>query len=169
MKLINRYKKTRNAFTSWDFRSDAAPSTAPEGAKRGLTDVPEEAIENMRKLFEKQPIWTRLALSNNYPTEHTKYFKRILFALAYTTASGPFRDCWIRYGYDPRQDKDARLLQILDVRRHRSTHRYQRAKRVRGVHDWSQVGHARVVDLQKEKDNDSGSVDSGADEDNNNT
>ncbi|KAJ3054727.1 tau 95 subunit of transcription factor TFIIIC [Rhizophlyctis rosea] len=165
MKLINRYKKTRNAYTSWDFRSDAAPSTAPEGAKRGLTDVPEEAIEAMRKLFEKQAIWTRLALTNNYSAKHTRYFKRVLFALAYTTYSGPYRDCWIRYGYDPRQDKESRFLQILDVRRHRVTPRYQRAKRVRGVHDWSQVGHGRVAELQKEKDTEAGSQDNGADDD----
>ncbi|CAG8592661.1 11981_t:CDS:2 [Dentiscutata heterogama] len=40
--------------------------------------------------------------------------------VAYLMLNGPWRDCWLRYGYDPRKNKEARLRPV----------RLERAKRL---------------------------------------
>lgn len=42
--------------------------------------------------------------------------KECLPHVAYYFTTGPWRSCWVRYGYDPRQDPDARLYQMIDYR-----------------------------------------------------
>ncbi len=40
----------------------------------------------------------------------------MLPATAYYFLSGPWRYCWVRFGYDPRKDPEARRLQVVDFR-----------------------------------------------------
>lgn len=37
-------------------------------------------------------------------------------AIAYFFMDGPWRCCWVRYGYDPRKDPIARTYQELEIR-----------------------------------------------------
>ncbi|RHZ56367.1 hypothetical protein Glove_402g62 [Diversispora epigaea] len=54
----------------------------------------------------------------------------LLPLISYWMINGPWRDCWIRYGYDPRKDKNARFYQLLDIRNTKRPTRLDRAKRL---------------------------------------
>ncbi|CAG8484210.1 5336_t:CDS:10 [Acaulospora colombiana] len=54
----------------------------------------------------------------------------LLPLVSYWMLNGPWRDCWIRYGYDPRRNKEARFYQLLDIRNTRRPTRLDRAKRL---------------------------------------
>ena len=40
---------------------------------------------------------------------------RLLPLVAYLMSNGPWRDCWIRYGYDPRLNREARLYKFIYI------------------------------------------------------
>lgn len=42
--------------------------------------------------------------------------KYVLPAAAYYFVNGPFRVMWVKFGYDPRKDPDAKIYQTLDFR-----------------------------------------------------
>lgn len=37
-------------------------------------------------------------------------------SVAYFFMDGPWRCCWVRYGYDPRQDSTGKLYQVVEMR-----------------------------------------------------
>jgi len=77
----------------------------------------EKAIhENLKKLFEKRPLWTRNALEMNIPTKNIKKLKTVLPTVAYYFSDGPWRTCWTRVGYDPRKNVESRYYQVIDFR-----------------------------------------------------
>lgn len=71
----------------------------------------------LERLFATRPIWLRANLrkhlSNDLgPTE----FKALIPAVAYFLMDGPWRSCWIRYGFDPRREPSARIYQVIEMR-----------------------------------------------------
>lgn len=36
--------------------------------------------------------------------------------MAYFFTDGPWRCCWVRYGYDPRHEPEARWYQVVEIR-----------------------------------------------------
>ncbi|KAI5634528.1 RNA polymerase III transcription factor (TF)IIIC subunit domain-containing protein [Phthorimaea operculella] len=74
-----------------------------------------EMFEKIKKMFEERPVW-----SQNLIRFHTKYrlvdLKIILPCLAIRMENGPWRMLWVRYGYDPRKEPEARKYQTLDFR-----------------------------------------------------
>ena len=71
-------------------------------------NVPQEAIEQIQQLFALRPIWTRVAILNSLEApEFRKHIKQLLPRVAYNMTRGPWRDCWVRYGFDPRKERDA--------------------------------------------------------------
>ncbi|CAB11095.2 Transcription factor tau subunit sfc1 [Schizosaccharomyces pombe] len=73
----------------------------------------QEVIEALKPLFEKRPVWTRRALLNHLDPSYTHYLKFALPYLSYLWTSGPFRDTYTRFGYDPRKDSNAAAYQAL--------------------------------------------------------
>ncbi len=76
--------------------------------------------EEVRRRFEECPIWSKNALlaqcggTSAVPPLHLKF---ILPTLAYYFTTGPWRNQWVRFGYDPRKDRaGAAMLQTLDYR-----------------------------------------------------
>ncbi|ORX94702.1 hypothetical protein K493DRAFT_283560 [Basidiobolus meristosporus CBS 931.73] len=130
VKLINRRRRRKFVAYSIDFEAKSVPSHPPEDAVKFSSQIPEESIENIQALFEKRPMWTRSALQNNLPNSDRKIIKRLLPFAAYWMSSGPWRDCWIRYNYDPRQHVDARFYQLLDIRYTARPRQLGRAKRL---------------------------------------
>lgn len=47
---------------------------------------------------------------------NTPEVRILLLNYGYFQMNGPWRSCYIRYGYDPRKDSEARRYQILDFR-----------------------------------------------------
>jgi general transcription factor 3C polypeptide 5 (transcription factor C subunit 1) len=37
-------------------------------------------------------------------------------AVAYFFIDGPWRCCWVRYGYDPRNNSDSKIYQVVEMR-----------------------------------------------------
>jgi len=68
-------------------------------------------------MFEWKPVWSRSALAAHLSSSVTAHILRAVFpALAYYFVSGPWRSTWVRFGYDPRTDPQAKIYQTLDVR-----------------------------------------------------
>lgn len=82
------------------------------------------------QLLEERPVWSRVALMNQFSLSQRKdvfkcvytvlvsspqadsncFSSKIVLPLAaYVFNDGPFRDAYVRFGYDPRKDVEARL------------------------------------------------------------
>lgn len=72
-------------------------------------------LETVKELFRDVPIWSKNGLSSvtGLSAERLKY---IVPAVAYYFISGPWRNMWVRFDYDPRSDPEAGPLQTLDYR-----------------------------------------------------
>lgn len=66
-------------------------------------------------MYEERPIW-----SQNLLRYHSKIrlnsLKVIMPCVAIYLKNGPWRMLWIKYGYDPRKEPEARIYQTLDFR-----------------------------------------------------
>ncbi|KAI0721934.1 RNA polymerase III transcription factor IIIC subunit-domain-containing protein [Cerioporus squamosus] len=100
-------------------------------AEKNVPDKPSATVEEQRdqadkkimgrleELFQERPIWTRAAIFNQFqPLEvrdiiNSKY---LLPLVSYVFEDGPWRDTYVRLGYDPRQDPEARFYQRLYFR-----------------------------------------------------
>ncbi|CAG8434613.1 15083_t:CDS:10 [Funneliformis mosseae] len=111
------------------------PEEPPPESLKNIERIPQESIDRIRKLFEERPVWTRFALENNLPPNDIRNIKRLLPLVAYLMSNGPWRDCWMRYGYDPRLNKEARFYQLLDIRSSRRPTKLGRAKRLLHVRE----------------------------------
>jgi len=72
--------------------------------------------DQLKKLFETRPLWTKEALKLNVPQALHSRFVDVLKYVAYFFRSGPYKFAWVRLGYDPRKDKESRVYQVLDYR-----------------------------------------------------
>ncbi|XP_036443957.1 general transcription factor 3C polypeptide 5 [Colossoma macropomum] len=115
----NRARRPHNAiFVNFDDKS--VPSEPLEAAKLNWkknsihhSDV--KAEEELTKLFEKRPVWSRNAIKANVDI-HPEKLKLLLPYLAYYMLTGPWRSLWVRFGYDPRKSAEAKIYQVLDFR-----------------------------------------------------
>eukprot|EP00177_Eucheuma_denticulatum_P004649 GFKZ01008456.1.p1 GENE.GFKZ01008456.1~~GFKZ01008456.1.p1 ORF type:complete len:621 (+),score=91.73 GFKZ01008456.1:300-2162(+) len=91
------------------------PSINPPSVRgRGSFVILKALIE---KLFKIRPIWIRKALMDGIPANLRSSFKGVIVNAGYCfQGPGPFYHAWIRYGYDPRVDPDARKYQVVQVR-----------------------------------------------------
>ncbi|TRY64361.1 hypothetical protein TCAL_08702 [Tigriopus californicus] len=80
--------------------------------------------------FEEQPVWSKNALHaiTGIMPDRLKY---ILPAIAYYFTTGPWRNQWVRFGYDPRKVVEAAQFQTMDyrVRLHAGARHRVKAKR----------------------------------------
>ncbi|KAJ1922266.1 tau 95 subunit of transcription factor TFIIIC [Mycoemilia scoparia] len=119
VRLINRNKSKRYLMLSAKYETKNLPLEPPSEIKRTIETVSKQDYETIKKLFEQRPIWTRAAIDLQMPDKIVKTYqlmKRLLPMVAYWMSNGPWRDCWIRYGYDPRVTKEAREYQVVDIR-----------------------------------------------------
>ncbi|CDO74112.1 hypothetical protein BN946_scf185043.g162 [Trametes cinnabarina] len=100
-------------------------------ADKGVPDKPSAAVEEQRsqadkrilkrleELFEERPVWTRAAIFNQFTPMEVRDIinsKYLLPLVSYVFEDGPWRDTYVRLGYDPRQDPEARFYQRLYFR-----------------------------------------------------
>ncbi|CAM2103561.1 general transcription factor 3C polypeptide 5 [Lepidochelys kempii] len=116
---LSRARRPHNAiFVNFD--DDDIPTKPLEPAvqtwKKVCTNpVDKNVEEELRKLFEIRPIWSRNAVKANISV-HPDKLKLLLPYLAYYMLTGPWRSLWVRYGYDPRKHPEAKIYQVLDFR-----------------------------------------------------
>ncbi|KAI9506842.1 tau 95 subunit of transcription factor TFIIIC [Coemansia spiralis] len=91
---------------------------SPE-ALQNLEAVPQELFAKAKAILEKTPVVSRNAMEVFMPAEERdrRRLNIIMPTVAYLFDTGPWRSCWIRFGYDPRKDPEAYRYQILDMRR----------------------------------------------------
>ncbi|XP_074066913.1 general transcription factor 3C polypeptide 5 isoform X1 [Macrotis lagotis] len=116
---LSRARRPHNAIFV-NFEDDEVPMKPLEAAvqtwKRLCTNpIDRKMEEELRKLFEIRPIWSRNAVKANISV-HPDKLKVLLPYVAYYMITGPWRSLWIRYGYDPRKNPEAKIYQVLDFR-----------------------------------------------------
>uniref|UniRef100_A0A5F5PU22 Ral transcription factor IIIC subunit 5 n=1 Tax=Equus caballus TaxID=9796 RepID=A0A5F5PU22_HORSE len=116
---LSRARRPHNAIFV-NFEDDEVPVQPLEAAvqtwrKVCTNPVDRKVEEELRKLFDIRPIWSRNAVKANISV-HPDKLKVLLPFMAYYMITGPWRSLWIRYGYDPRKHPEAKMYQVLDFR-----------------------------------------------------
>lgn len=66
-------------------------------------------------MFDERPVWTKAAFQ--YTLKITNDASRVLLpSVAYYCAHGPWRTCWIKYGYNVFKEFGSKIYQTLDFR-----------------------------------------------------
>uniref|UniRef100_A0A3Q0QYY5 Ral transcription factor IIIC subunit 5 n=1 Tax=Amphilophus citrinellus TaxID=61819 RepID=A0A3Q0QYY5_AMPCI len=116
---LNRAGRPHNAiFVS--FTDPTVPAECLEAAKVTwrricMKDCDKQAEEQLKKMFESRPIWSRNAVKAHINL-HPDKLKLLLPVYAYYMVTGPWRSLWVRLGYDPRKTSEAKKYQMLDFR-----------------------------------------------------
>jgi len=72
-------------------------------------------LEWMKRAFERRAAWRQAVLFDTGVC--SKYlFKDAMVMAAFYFTTGPLKDYWVRWGYDPARDPQSRLLQPVQVR-----------------------------------------------------
>ncbi|OUM63291.1 hypothetical protein PIROE2DRAFT_10189, partial [Piromyces sp. E2] len=131
LKLINRSKKTKLIIATVDLSDPNCqiPTKPPAAATAHSKYISSTYVNEISELFDKRPIWSRIALVNNLSEDSIKRIKQLLPLVSYTVVHGAFRDCWIKYGVDPRVSDDFRIYQTMDIRNIKGPRPLNRAKR----------------------------------------
>ncbi|XP_025067089.1 general transcription factor 3C polypeptide 5 [Alligator sinensis] len=116
---LSRARRPHNAiFVNFDDEEipDKPLEAAVQNWKKVCTNpVDKKVEEDLRKLFEVRPVWSRNAVKANISI-HPDKLKLLLPYLAYYMLTGPWRSLWVRFGYDPRKHSEAKIYQVLDFR-----------------------------------------------------
>ncbi|XP_022711691.1 general transcription factor 3C polypeptide 5-like [Varroa jacobsoni] len=94
---------------------DKVPQQALPEAIELFELVDEHLRARVAEAFQRRPVWTKSALSHELDIDRV-HLKTVIVGLAYCVNQGPFRLCWVRYGFDPRTDPSAKPFQTLDCR-----------------------------------------------------
>lgn len=104
-KLVNRTRATRqHLITRHPDDADVPSAHSPLLTQTLSTDML-HLIERLRVLFNERPIWTRRGILNSLTDPHDLLILR--YAIPYTAymwKAGPWRDCYVKFGLDPRSD-----------------------------------------------------------------
>ncbi|EFX88540.1 hypothetical protein DAPPUDRAFT_310750 [Daphnia pulex] len=122
--VIGRLRKKRAMQTIFlDYSGGPAPTKPRDMALCNLTVrfiMPDDLALikriDFKKMFEERPVWTKAALTYQVAGVDKNSLRFILASVAYYFTTGPWRNAWVRIGYDPRKDPEARIYQILDFR-----------------------------------------------------
>lgn len=106
------------------FQLDYIPGDAeslPDSCPYELPSDPDvqSFVAELKLVFDERPIWTRRALINrinNHRHYDTLLLKTSLKYVCYQFRSGPFRDCLVKYGIDPRGDQKYSIYQSIYFR-----------------------------------------------------
>ena len=99
-----------------------APTETPSSS---LMDEEESGMEHVMKclthLFEEKPVWQRSALERRLAADDNIKISswklgKLIRRVAYYFLDGPWRSTYVRFGYDPRKNPEARRWQVLDFR-----------------------------------------------------
>lgn len=110
--LINRSKpkKVQVSYLRFDVSSvpQESPFVVPEDSRM------QEIIADLRKAFDERPVWSRRALHNRLARSRVRHLMKAgLQYVGYQFKGGPFRECVVKYGLDPRPDPQYRKYQTI--------------------------------------------------------
>lgn len=97
--------------------TDPVPSAPAANQAWRADDASSPVVARLRALFAARPVWSRLALLHQFDRDDDLLAAlRYVSGFAYKFNKGPWRWCYVRYGYDPRRQPEARFLQSVDFR-----------------------------------------------------
>ncbi|XP_076066865.1 general transcription factor IIIC subunit l(2)37Cd [Oratosquilla oratoria] len=116
--IICRTRQRRTHFAIFlSYRDEGVPKGPQPGA---ISQIHFKFMDNafhkrLKEEFEKRPIWSKNALRVrlSYNKDKLKY---LLPTVSYYFHTGPWRNLWVRFGYDPRKDPKAWIYQTFDYR-----------------------------------------------------
>ncbi|KAI8637625.1 RNA polymerase III transcription factor IIIC subunit-domain-containing protein [Parasitella parasitica] len=117
IKLLNRSRYYGHEVTAIKYDDENIPSKSWHNVKGPSTELEKEAIEAIADLFVDRPIWLRFAIRNNLDPKYHKYITKGLVHIAYTFQTGPWRECWVKYGINPKSNPKYYIYQQIDIRR----------------------------------------------------
>ncbi|KAI0306927.1 RNA polymerase III transcription factor IIIC subunit-domain-containing protein [Multifurca ochricompacta] len=118
-RLINKARWKGFGPTSISFAEKGVPTKPPSNIEDMRNQYDQAIFQRLEELFSSRPVWTRNALLNQFTPAQAReiYNSKIILPLAcYVFGDGPWRDTMVRFGYDPRQDPQARFYQKLYFR-----------------------------------------------------
>ncbi|KAH6564253.1 hypothetical protein BASA82_001225 [Batrachochytrium salamandrivorans] len=122
--------RSRKRISFCDFSEETVPTEAPKNVS-----APKHLVDVLLELFAQRPIWSRNAILGTVDSTliRQQHLSTALPVVSYFVLTGPWRSMWVRFGYDPRKERSARLYQTIDMRsvKHPGTARAQRAARNR--------------------------------------
>lgn len=77
--------------------------------------ITEEEHKTLKDLFDRRPIWT-LASLKAHIRDPPKRLNAALAGIAFYYTTGPWRCCFVRFGFDPRKDFFSRYYQLIEYR-----------------------------------------------------
>ncbi|CAL4184680.1 unnamed protein product, partial [Meganyctiphanes norvegica] len=116
--IICRTRQRRTHFAIfYSFKDEGVPTMPLPGAMSQIRVkfMDNELYSGLQKEFQKRPIWSKNALKVRlgYSRDKLKY---LLPTQSYYFHTGPWRNLWIVFGYDPRKDPTAWIYQTFDYR-----------------------------------------------------
>ncbi|KAJ3109327.1 tau 95 subunit of transcription factor TFIIIC [Phlyctochytrium bullatum] len=119
------------------------PTTPPPAILPHRGKLPARLLAAAETAFATRPVFTRRALVNHLGPDADKKFKQVVPFVAYNVTWGPWKDTWVRYGFDPRREPAARVFQVLDLRFLKAPQTLSRGKRLIGVEEAGDLVGAR--------------------------
>lgn len=115
--VTNRVSRASHGISIPFTLTDPVPSKPRESAK-SLIDgflVKQEDCDILCELFKERPIWT-LASIRAHLRQPPRRLNFILATIAFYYSTGPWRNSFVAFGFDPRNNFDSRFYQMLDYR-----------------------------------------------------
>lgn len=116
--IICQLRKPRRMFGNFiKWESETIPESLSEENKSRIpaTTTHDPIVAKLKELFDQRPVWSRHALLVLTKCRNTK-LKYLLPIFAYCYINGPFRNLWVRYGYNPKTDKTSKIYQSIECR-----------------------------------------------------
>ncbi|XP_063422877.1 general transcription factor 3C polypeptide 5-like [Mytilus trossulus] len=120
--LIGTIRQKRTVYTRFVSYVDDVPASPSDEADRELHKkfFKPKQEEELKKLFETRPIWSRAALNYHF-TGFKDKLKYLLPLVAFYYTNGPWRCLWTKYGYDPKKHPEAKMYQTIDYRKRQAS------------------------------------------------
>jgi general transcription factor 3C polypeptide 5 (transcription factor C subunit 1) len=117
--VTNRMSRANHGISiPFNMTDSTVPMKANEGARDLVKNklVTQEQYDVINDLFKARPIWTMAAILAHMANPSKRHLSSILASIAFYYSTGPWRNCFVRIGYDPRNNFDSRFYQMLDYR-----------------------------------------------------
>jgi hypothetical protein len=100
-----------------DFNEGKTPLYPGFYIKNNLSMIPLFAIGMFSVLFKNRPIWIKHIIEYQMPLFFKKYLKKLLPTFCYQfKCSNPYGQAWIRFGYNPRKERESVIYQSFNVK-----------------------------------------------------
>ncbi|KAJ2781762.1 tau 95 subunit of transcription factor TFIIIC [Coemansia javaensis] len=100
------------------YQDTEVPTAPTPAASKDGESIPAELLQRAQRILDECPVVSRSVMETLLPPGECggRKASAIMPMLAYLMYNGPWRNCWIRLGYDPRTDPGSCKYQVLDIR-----------------------------------------------------